>query len=112
MSGATITEYAAHVAAAPTASTSPVTSPETPPPDPAATSATPPNETRLASQKMRERRSSPAALAISAAKIGGEPRLSATGVAVVSLTAYRYVIWFTQTPMPDATSRSGRSGPQ
>src|SRR5918911_2281047 len=108
MSGATITEYAAHVAAVATASTSPATSAETPPPDPTATSATPANETRLATQKMRERRSSPAARAMSAAKIGVEPRMSATVVAVVSLTAYMYVSWFSQTPTPAAASKSGR----
>src|SRR5437762_10689672 len=107
MSGATTTEYAAQVAAVATASTSPATSPETPPPEPTATSAPPPNETTLAAQNNRESRSSPAARAIRAAKIGVEPRMSATVVAVVSLTAYMYASWFSQTPTAAATSRSG-----
>ena len=83
-----MTEYAAQVAAAATASRSPPTSPESPPPDPTATSATPANDTALAIQKIRDSRSRPNARAISAAKIGVDPRMRATVVAVVSFTAY------------------------
>ena len=78
--------YAAHVAAVATPSRSPLRLPETPP-DPSATSATPPNETAAASQNRARHRSSPTANAISAAKIGVAPRISAIVDAFVSLIA-------------------------
>ncbi len=69
-----------------TPSRSPFTSPRTSP-EPIATSATPANETAVASQNRDETRSRPIANAISAAKIGVEPRMSAVVDAFVSLIA-------------------------
>ena len=62
--------------------TSPLTSP-----DPIATSVTPPKETSAASQKREDIRSRPIAKAISAAKIGVVPRMSAVVEALVNLIA-------------------------
>ena len=53
MSGAMATEYAAHVAAMPTATRMPARSPEKSPPEPAATRPTPQNETPAASENRR-----------------------------------------------------------
>jgi hypothetical protein len=69
--------YAAHVAAVATPSASPFRLAETPPALPSAISATPANETAAASQKRPCSFSSPKADAISAAKIGVAPRISA-----------------------------------
>jgi hypothetical protein len=87
MSGAIATEYAAHVAAVAIPRRSPHTSPRTSPP-PAATSATPTNETAAAIQKRERMRSKRNASAISAAKIGVVPRMSAVVDAFVSRIAY------------------------
>ena len=86
ISGVTVTEYAAQVAASPTASRSPPRSAETLPPLPSATSETPPKVTAAAAQKRGEGRSRPTAAEINPVKIGVVPRISATVVALASLS--------------------------
>ena len=108
MSGAMVTEYAAQVAAVATPSRSPQTSVRTPP-APAATSATPTNETKAATQKRARILSSRKTNAISAAKIGVVPRINAVVEALVSLIAYTYETWLRKIPKRAATASSGRS---
>src|SRR4051794_1679714 len=96
MSGAIATEYADQLIESATASRSPFAFAETDPPEPSTTSATPANETPAASQKRGASCSRPSACAKSAVKIGVVPRISATVVAVVNLSAYTKQIWFTK----------------
>ena len=83
-------------------------SPRTSPP-PAATSATPAKETAAATQKRERMRSSPNQRAMSAAKIGVVPRMSAVVEAFVRWIAYTYEIWFRKMPNRAATPSNGRS---
>ena len=87
MSGPIATEYAAQVAAPARARESPFRFAEKLPPEPAATRATPANESSAASQKRVLMCSMPVPRAISAVKIGRVPNSSATVVAVVKRRA-------------------------
>ncbi len=87
----------------------PPRSPEIPPLAPSATSATPQNETTVAIQWDSRSRSSPNAQEISATKIGSVPKRSATVDAVVSLTEYANVSWFSQIPSAAAATSSPTS---
>jgi hypothetical protein len=71
----------------PIPSRSPRTSPEIPLLEPSATKPTPANETAAAIQNLRDRRSSPSASPISAAKIGVAPRIRAIVEALVFSSA-------------------------
>ena len=84
MSGAIETEYAAHVADMPIATSTPPSSPESELPAPKATRATPPKETPAASQKRRVGCSTPVSDEKRPVKIGIVPRISATVVAFAS----------------------------
>ena len=76
-----------------------------PPDEPSATSPTPANETLAASQNRRERRSSPKASPIRAAKIGVAPRIRAIVEALVCSSANTNESWFSQRQSAARTTR-------
>ena len=94
MSGATVTEYAAHVAAVESPSRIPPMLAVVSPPLPAATKPTPTNEMSAAAQNRGVGTSVPSASPKSAAKIGIAPRTRPIVEAVVTSSAKTNESWF------------------
>src|SRR5512133_3370137 len=107
MSGAIVTEYAAHDIASTIASRSPPRSADRSPPEPRATSATPAQPIAVATQNRPLSRSRPTTDDMIAAKIGVIPRISATVVAEPSFSAYTNENWLTSRKA-DAAAISAR----
>jgi hypothetical protein len=82
---------------------------ESPPLAPAATSATPENETATAIQWRSLRRSTPPSCEKRATKTGSVPKRSATVDAVVRRDAYAMQIWFRKMPTAARSASKPRS---